>query len=220
MARHGESKHYKRSVVPGALVVPRKKYKYYIRPLPGKHLAKWSVALLGFLRDVLKIANNAKEARYLIRSGYVSVDGKVTREEKCSIGFGDIVTVMSSSFVSSLDAKGKITGIENTLGNVKNLKLVSKSKSKGGKTVLRFNDGRNMLEDEKHKLDIGDSVKLDLSTNKITKQMPFEQGGKVMIYMGKNAGKTGKVTAIDGNSVKLESDGHEINVSKDVCFVE
>lgn len=220
MARHGESKHYKRSVVSSALVVPRKKYKYYIRQLPGKHSARWSVALLGFLRDVLKIASNAKEARYLIKSGYVSVDGKVIKEEKCSIGFGDVVTVKSSSFVSSLDSKGKITAVENASGNVKNLKLVAKSKSRGGKTVLRFNDGRNMLEDEKHKLEVGDSISLDLSTNKILKQMPFEQGGKAMIYMGKNAGKVGKITAIDNNSVKLESEGHEINISKDVCFIE
>ncbi len=220
MAKHGESKHYKRSVISSSLVIPRKKYKYFIRQMPGKHEAKWSVALLGFLRDVLKISSNGKETRYLIKSGYVSVDGRVVKDEKFSVGFGDIVNIKTVSFRSSIDKNGKIVGVENQNGNVKTLKLISKSKAKGNRIVLRFNDGRNLIDEGKHNLQAGDSVVLDLTTNKIIKTMSFEQGSKVLIYKGKNAGIDGKIVSIDEDTVKIDANDRELTVSKGACFVQ
>lgn len=218
MARHGESKHAKRSVITKAVVIPRKKYTYYVRAIPGKHSASQSVALLGIIRDLMKIANNAKEAKYLIKSGSVKIDGKMIKEDKFPIGFGDLIEIKGDRFIVGLDEKGKLVLNKNELAqNVKMLKVVGIAKTTGGKTSLRFNDGRNLIAADE-KAQVGDTVQLDLLTNKIEKVIPFEQGRDAIIFRGRNAGLIGKITKITGDSVELEKGGKSTTASSDSCF--
>ncbi len=219
MARHGESKHFKRSVVTKSVVIPRKKYTYYVRSLPGKHRSSEGIALLGILRDLMKIVNNGKEARYLIRSGNVKVDGKTIKEEKYIVGFGDLLNIKGDKFVTHLDAKGKLIVIKDESDQKsKKLKVLSKGKAKTGKVVLRLNDGRNVISN-KEEVQTGDTVVLDLSTNQIQDVLPFEQGRQVIIFRGKNAGLTGKITKIDEEFVELEKDGKHFRASAASGFV-
>ncbi len=219
MARHGESKHFKRSVVTKAVVIPRKKYVYYVRSLPGKHRSSEGIALLGILRDLMKIAKNGKEARYLIRSGNVKVDGKIIKEEKYIVGFGDMLDVKGEKFLVYLDSKGKLIMTKDESDQKsKRLKVLSKGKAKADKTVLRLSDGRNVITD-KPEIQIGDTIVLDLSKNKIQEVLPFEQGREVIIFRGKNAGLTGKITKIDAESVELEKGGKSFRASTTSCFV-
>ncbi|MCL5009375.1 MAG: S4 domain-containing protein [Candidatus Parvarchaeota archaeon] len=207
MARHGESKHFKRSAVTGAVIIPRKKHKYYIKNLPGKHRNAESIALGGAIRDLMKISSNMKEVKYLINSGFVKVDGKKITEPKYNIGFGDLIDIKGEKFTVSFSEKAKLIIVKDeTDGNVKRLKVLSKSKGKGGKNVLRMNDGRNIITDD-DKIQVQDTVMLNLSTNKIEKTIPFEQGRDVIIYKGKNAGSTGKIIRLEGNSVELKRVG-------------
>ena len=219
MARHGESKHFKRSVVTRALVIPRKKYKYYIRPLPGKHKNSEGIALLGAIRDVMKVANNAKEASYLISNGQVMVDGKIVREDKYNVGFGDLIDIGGEKFKVDINDKGKfVVANDDSDHKLKRLKIMSQGKFKGGKRVLRLNDGRNIISD-RNDIQIGDTVALNLKDNTIDKIIPFEQGGQAIVFRGKNAGRAGKIIKIDGDSVELEKEGNSFIVSAKSCFV-
>ncbi len=219
MARHGESKHFKRSVVTTSLVVPRKKYTYYFRPLPGRHSSREAVALSGLLRDVMKIAMNAKEARYLIKSGMVKVDGKIVTEEKCAIGFGDAIGIRNDHFLVWLDSNGKITTIKSDLEpDTKRVKVLSKRKFRGGRTVLGLNDGRNLLERQSG-VQVGDTIVLDTINNKILRSVPFEQGKEAIVFRGKNAGRNGKIVNIKEGSVLLKKDEDEFSASETSCMV-
>jgi small subunit ribosomal protein S4e len=218
MARHGESKHFKRSTVTNSLVIPRKKYKYYIKPLPGKHSDKQGVSLLGFLRDVISIAGNAREARYLIKSGLVSVDGKTIKEEKCVVGFSDVVKVKDDYFIVWLSEKGKIIAIKQD-GKIdsKNVKIMSKHKGKNSKDILFTSDARNVVS-EKADIQINDTAILDLVSGKIKDKISFEQGKDVIVFNGKNAGKKGKIKEIDGYSVILSGKDGEFVSSVKSCM--
>jgi small subunit ribosomal protein S4e len=219
MARHGESKHFKRSVVTGAAVIPRKKHKYYIRGMPGKHRKSESLAIGGILRDVMKISNNMKEVKYLLSSSAVKVDGKSITDPKYNVGFGDLISIKGHKFVVSFSEKAKLIVLDDESdGNVKRLKVMAKGKSRSGKTVIRLNDGRNIIISE-DKVQTQDTVFLNLSTNKIEKVLPFEQGKDVIIFRGKNAGSTGKITRVDGHSVELKSSGGTFVAMSAACMV-
>ncbi len=219
MAKHGESKHFKRSVVTNALVIPRKKYKYYTKPLPGKHSSKEGVSLLGFLRDVLKIASNAREARYLIKNGKVYVDGKRISEEKYVVGFSDIVSIKEDFFLVWLDKRGKIIALKmDGKQNTKSIKVMSKHSGKKGANVLFTNDARNIVYD-KDDIQIGDSIKFDFLNKTIIGKLPFEQGRKIIVFRGKNAGKTGKIKEIVGSMTFIEGNDEEFVASSDSCMV-
>ena len=218
MARHGESKHFKRSVVTDLLVIPRKKYKYYVRQYPGKHNRKYSMSLLAFLRDVAKIAKNAKEARYLIKGGFVKVDGKQVKEETDSVGFNDIIQVKDDYFTISFSKKGTLDASRSEKEVLsKSLKVVSKMFVKGGKAVLGLSDGTNVTDPD-NKAQIGDSVILQLKDRKIEKVIPFEQGREVLIFIGKNAGKKGKVLEIEGDTAIVETEDGKISVKAGSCI--
>ncbi|MCL4376047.1 S4 domain-containing protein [Candidatus Parvarchaeota archaeon] len=219
MARHGESKHFKRSAVTNSLVIPRKKYKYYVKPLPGKHSDKYGVSILGFLRDVLNIAGNAREARYLIKAGLVSVDGKKIREEKYVVGFSDVVNVKDDYFLVWLNEKGKIIAVkQDEKTDSKKVKIMSKHKGKGSKDILFTSDARNIVA-EKEDMQINDSIILDLSSGKIKDKIPFEQGKEVIVFNGKNAGRTGKIKEINGYSVLVSGKDGEFVSSIKSCMV-
>ncbi len=219
MSRHGESKHAKRSVITRAAVIPRKRYTYYTRALPGRHSVSQSISLLGFVRDLMRIANNAKEARYLIKSGAIKIDGKQIREEKYAIGFGDLLEVKDDKFIVNLDGKGKLVPVKNEAdANIKKLKIVSKGKARGGRDILRLNDGRNLIVPD-GLAQIGDTLLFNLSTKKVDKVLPLEQGGQVIVFRGKNAGLTGKIIKIDNDMVELEADGRSLIASLSSCFV-
>ncbi len=218
MARHGESKHFKRSVVTAAVVIPRKKYKYYIKELPGKHRKSESIAVGGLLRDIMKICSNIKESKYLISQGSVRIDGKKVTELKYNVGFGDLLDIKGHKYIVSFNEKGKVTVLDDqSEGNIKRLKVMSKGKAKGGKTVLRLNDGRNILSEGS--IQTHDTLLLNVSTNKIEKVLPFEQGANVMVYRGKNAGSVGKITKVTGNSVELRNEGGSFIAASAACIV-
>ena len=218
MARHGEAKHFKRSAVTNSLVIPRKKYKYYIKPLPGKHSDKYGVSILGFLRDVLNIAGNAREARYLIKAGLVSVDGKKIKEEKYVVGFSDVVNVKEDYFLVWLNEKGKITAVkQDEKIDSKKVKIMSKHKGRGSKDILFTSDARNIVA-EKGDMQINDSIILDLSSGKIKEKIPFEQGKEVIVFNGKNAGRKGKIKEINGYSVLVSGKDGEFVSSIKSCM--
>ena len=219
MARHGESKHLKRSAVTNSLVIPRKRYKYYVKPLPGKHSYRQGVSILGFLRDVLNIAGNAREARYLIKTGLVSVDGKKINEEKYAVGFSDVVKVKDDYFLVWLNEKGKIIAVkQDEKVDGKKVKVMSKHKGKGSKDILFTSDARNIVA-EKEDVEINDSVILDFSSGKIKEKIPFEQGKEVIVFNGKNAGRTGKIKEINGYSVLVSGKDGEFVSSIKSCMV-
>lgn len=219
MARHGESKHLKRSAVTNSLVIPRKKYKYYVKPLPGKHSSRQGVSILGFLRDVLNIAGNAREARYLIKAGFVSVDGKKIKEEKYAVGFSDVVNIKDDYFLVWLNEKGKIIAVkQDEKVDSKKVKIMSKYKGKGSKDILFTSDARNIVA-EKGGIEINDSIVLDLSSGKIKDRIPFEQGKEVIIFNGKNAGRTGKIKEINGYFVLVSGKDGDFVSSIKSCMV-
>ncbi|MCL4398221.1 MAG: S4 domain-containing protein [Candidatus Parvarchaeota archaeon] len=218
MARHGESKHFKRSAVTNSLVVPRKKYKYYTKPFPGKHSDRQGVSILGFLRDVMNVAGNAREARYLIKTGLVSVDGKKINEEKYVVGFSDVINVKENYFIVWLSDKGKIIALkQDGKADSKKVKIMSKHKGKGSKDILFTSDARNLAYD-KDDVQINDSVILDFTSGKIKDKIPFEQGKEVIVFNGKNAGKTGKIKEINGYSVLVSGKDGEFVSSVKSCM--
>lgn len=219
MAKHGESKHTKRSSVTNRVVVPRKKYKYYFRPLPSSHKKQYSIALLGFLRDIMKIAKTAKEASFLLKQGYVKLDGKIIKDKKREVGFGDLVSVRGKNFKVWLDERGKlISAPDEESGERKKLKVISKHLDKGGAQILSLSDGSNIKMGDKS-VNVNDSVVIDLKQRKIEKVLPMEQGKEVIVFMGANAGNAGRVKEISGKEVEVELKGREIKASIDSCMV-
>ncbi|TRM86181.1 30S ribosomal protein S4e, partial [Sulfolobus sp. C3] len=88
--------HITRFEAPWFLPLSKKEYKWTVRPIAGPHSVTTSVPLAIILRDYLNLAESLKEAKFIISSGKVLVDGRVRKHYKYPIGIMDVISVPSS----------------------------------------------------------------------------------------------------------------------------
>ena len=85
--------HMKRITIPRTWPIPRKIYTWAIRPTPGPHPLKRSIPLLLLVRDYLHYADTASEARKIINTRSIMVDGTVRTDPKFPCGLMDVVSI-------------------------------------------------------------------------------------------------------------------------------
>jgi small subunit ribosomal protein S4e len=212
--------HLKREMVNKKWILLRKENKYVLRPNPGKHLLNESIPLAYFLKNS-GFVKTLREAKKLLLMNDVFVDKKKVKDVKFSLGFMDIVSVGDKFFRCLFDDKGRVCfiDVDQKDSDKKICKILEKKKIKKGKIQLNLSDGRNILvEDDSFKT--GDSLVLELPSQKIIKVLPFKEGVSIVIKGGKYVGKLGKVSRISNELIffKDEEDG-DFSTLKSYAFV-
>jgi small subunit ribosomal protein S4e len=214
MSKKGGSGHIKRLAASNYLKVNRKASKFIARPNPGRHSLAMSIALITFLKEKLS-QMSAKEARKVMASGGIEVNGKQVKDPKFPLGFNDIIYIKPEDIYYKITS-GKYGVIsfekvskENASKNI--FKVVGKYTAKGGKIMLRLHNG-NIIEGS-NEIKVNDSVVLQ--EGKLEKVLKFENGARCMVYMGVHAPETGKIVKINKGgmlsreSVEVKSDRGE-----------
>jgi len=223
-------KHLKRLRIPKFWHVPKKHAKWAAKPRAGPHKQFESIPLLVILRDILKIADKGKEAKSIIKMGGVFVDGKARKDHKYPAGLMDVVAVpeLKTRYRIIPTTKGleliEITAAES---KKKICRIKRKTVVRGGKLQLNLHDGRNLLLDaaDSKKYNTGDSILIELMSQKILDHVKLEKGALALITKGKNMGLLGKIEEIVVTKTKEPTkticnvDGERLEVIKDYVFV-
>lgn len=193
------SKHLKRLAAPRAMPIPRKIAKFTLKPSPGPHPVDRSLPLGIIVRDILKLCDTGKEAKKIIKSGEILVDGRVRKDIKFPCGLMDVISIpkLKKSYRVLFDQRGKLTlvPIDEKDAGWKLCRVENKTTVKGGKTQLNLHDGRNILIDNDG-YKTGDVIKLSLKDNKITDHYPMEKGILALITGGKHIGEIATIEEI------------------------
>ncbi|MFN3383349.1 MAG: 30S ribosomal protein S4e [Archaeoglobaceae archaeon] len=216
--------HQKRISAPKTYKIPRKAGKWVVRTSPGPH-NKEAIPLAIVVRDLLQYADTLREARKIISSGEVLVDGIVRRDYKFPVGLFDVVTIpkLEKSYRVIFDEKGRYVLREIAESNKKLYKIVNKTVVKGGKIQLNLFDGTNILAT--NDFNTKDSVLLKIPEKQILDHLKFEEGALIMIVGGTHAGEIGRVKAYKvvkgsgANLVTVETPFGEITTVEDYVFV-
>ncbi|MCX6820792.1 MAG: 30S ribosomal protein S4e [Candidatus Aenigmarchaeota archaeon] len=200
-------KHLKRLRVPIFWNVPKKENKWVTRPRPGGHRLFESIPLLTVLRDVLKIADTAEEAKTIITSRKVLVDGRVRTDHKFAIGLMDVLSIpaLKKSYRVMPSHKGlELVEVSAAEAAKKLYRVAGKTSAKSGKAQLRMHDGVSMLVDaaEAKKIALGDTLVIELGSKKMGDLLKLEKGAYIIITKGKNAGLAGKIEDIIATGTK------------------
>lgn len=184
-------KHQKRLTMPRKWNLPRKVHPWAPKLLPGPHDQENSLPLGIIIRDILKLADNARETKKILGARNILVDGKVRKSFKFPVGFMDVISIPKNNeyYRLLLDGRGKLvlTPISKSETVWKLVKIVNKRTIKKGQFQLNLHDGRNILL-EKNKFNTKDVIKLEIPTQKMLGHYPFEEGKVAMIIGGKHAG--------------------------------
>jgi len=153
--------------------------------------------LIVFLRNRLKYALNGRETKAIVMQRLIKVDGKVRTDATYPTGFMDVISIekTNENFRLVYDTKGRFTVHRITaeeasykLGKVKRVQL-----GKGGIPYLVTHDARTIRYPDPA-IKVNDTIKIDLTTGKISDFIKFDTGVIAMVTGGRNMGRVGVVT--------------------------
>jgi small subunit ribosomal protein S4e len=184
MAKRGGTHHLKRMAAPKQYKITRKQPTWIQKPLPGRSP---SVPLSLVLRQT-GVAETAKEAKRMLSSRSVRVDGKVVTEMKRPVGLMDVISAGEGSWVLTFDTKGRLEPKETDRKGEKTCKVEKKFRTSRG-VMLTLHDGRAVSYDCK----VGDGLRISLKDGKVIERIPLEVGARCFITGGKHVGHEGVV---------------------------
>ncbi len=177
-----------------------KQYKWIITPNPGSHPKKYSVPLLMVARDILKYADNAREAKKIINNGLIMVDGIPRKDYKYGVGLMDVISIPKAKkyFRAIQGKKGPVLKeIDEKESKFKLCKIINKSIIGKDTIQLNLHDGSNvLLNSGKDEYKTRDTLVIGLPDKKIIKSISFDVDNLAAITSGRHSGETGKIKEI------------------------
>lgn len=227
MGNKGNSRHIKRLSAPKYFSIGRKEEKFAAKPNPGRHTLHESIALLLVIRDKLGLANNAKEAKSIIHSRMVEINGKVAADARYPVGLSDSLHIKGDEayYLVKPGLHGSFAIEKASKDSAESMprKVVGKYLAKNGRKMLRLHDGTS-IGAENSDARVNDSVLL--SGGKVSKVIKFEKGGSCSVIRGVHALQSGKILEIKpGSSLRSTlieisgSDGNFETVVENIMMV-
>jgi len=192
----------KRRAAPPSWTIPRKGTKWIKRPGPGPHAQDRSVPLLLVLRDLLHLVRSAREARIVVRSGAVRVDGQIAKDLDRGVGLMDTLSLaapLDAHYRMVNDRHGRLVliAIPSTEAGTKIGRVRFKHAAPRGRVEVTLHDGRNLLVPPTSPYRVGDSLKLEVPAQKVVEHLPLAPGALAYVAGGSHVGQLARVERIE-----------------------
>ncbi len=196
MGNKGPTKHLKRHMSPAFWPIHRKGGTWAVRTSSGPHSLKTSIPTKVIMRDQLKYATTAREAKSLIKNGKMVVDGVVRKDDRFPVGLMDVVHIPDSGeyFRVLPDHGGKLRFLAITAeeGKFKLCRITGKTTLKAGKTQLNLHDGNNLvINTDADPYKVNDVLKIKVPEKEIIESIEFKEMQQVIITGGRSQGAQG-----------------------------
>ncbi len=200
--------HHKRLVMPRTWPLTRKTNIWVQKPNPSGHSIEMCMPLGIILRDVLGVAHNMREAKRILHSKNVMVDGRVETDRARGVGLMDVLTVGGVSFRCVLDTNGKLRyrPISKKAASSKICRIMGKTTIKGGETQVHLHDGRNIVSAEQSNYKTGDSLVISLPDQAVLSHIEMKKGSLAYLTGGSHIGET---SVIEDQDIKRSSKPNE-----------
>ena len=203
------SSHMKRLTMPRSWPLPRKSSVWIQKPNPCGHPLDLCMPMGVILRDVLGVAQNRREAKKILHSKLVKVDGAIETDIGRGVGLMDVLTVGDASYKCILDTNGKLRyrTIPAKEALTKICRVMGKTTIKGAKTQVHLHDGRNLLFNENPEYKTGDSLVISLPDQEVKSYHKFEEGSIAYLTGGNHIGE---LATVRGQDIKRSSKANEV----------
>lgn len=215
--------HQKRVAAPISWPITRKTYHWVVGANPGAHSTETGIPLLVVVRDILKIANNAREAKRIINEKNICIDGVIRTDYKYMVGLFDIISLPATNeyYRVLFDSKNRFKLFKEDANAGKLCRINNKTIVRKGAVQLNLHDGTNVLASNDYKT--FDTVILD-TDRKIIKHIGYKTGNLAMIVGGEHSGEIGKIKQIrkvrgSGTNMVAISNESEFETIEDYVYV-
>ena len=196
----GPKKHMKRLNAPRHWNLGKMGGVWASRPSTGPHKLRECLPVSVILRERLKYALTNKESMQICMERCVKVDGKVRTDHCFPAGFMDVVELEKANdrFRLMYDVKGRyvLHRIDREEAQFK-LCRVNKVFVGANKVPCAVtHDGRTIRYPDPD-VKVNDTIKVSISTGKMSDILKFDLGAMVMITKGHNCGRVGTLMHIE-----------------------
>merc|ERR1712178_217837 len=196
MGRRGPKKHLKTLAAPHHRMLPKTGGVFAHRPNAGPHKLRECMPLASFIRNRLHYALTGNECQKILQGRMVKVDGKVRTDMKYPAGYMDVIGIekTNENFRLIYDTKGRFI-VHRITAEEASYKLCRVKKvfvEKNNVPFLVTHDGRSIRYPNPD-CKVGDTIELDLASNKISNWVKFDTGNMCQVIGGKNIGRMGTI---------------------------
>ncbi|MDY6777185.1 MAG: 30S ribosomal protein S4e [Candidatus Nanohaloarchaea archaeon] len=216
--------HQKRLSAPKHYPIERKQ-NTYVATGEGPHSEDVGIPLVVFLREVLGYAESSSEAKEILESRNVRVNGRVETDVQRTIGFMDVISIEKADkdFRVLLDSDGLVfREAEDPETRIR--RIEDKTTLNGGVTQLNLDGGENQVVDDEY--DTQSSVVIDTEDQAIQHELPLEEGNQAYIIGGRHVGTVATIQEHEvtrgpqSNRVTLETeDGEAFETVEEYVYV-
>lgn len=186
----------KRITAPKSWYIKRKEGTWVSKISPGTHSKIISIPLVIALRDVLKLVKTSNEAKKIIKTAGILIDGRIVKNPNFPLGLMDVLSIpkIKKNYRVSIDWKGRVilNEINSDEADLKICMISNKIAVKDGKIHLGLHDGRSILlpKTKAKNYAVQSSLLLKIPSQEIVKSIPFNKGSHVLVIRGEHAGET------------------------------
>lgn len=230
MAGHGKKRHLNRQNLPLATKIPRKEGTAWVKkPIAGKHSKSTSISLVLLLRDRVGLVESSRQAKTLLNSGSVLIDGVKAKFLGTAVGLMDVVSIPKTGEhyrVVVSNASLQLKPINAEQASLKYCRIIGKKTVRKGKVQLNLHDSRNfVIEKEEDRFKVGDSIIASIPKQEMKGFLKMEKGAKCLVFKGKHAGTIGVLEGLleragsKATEARLNADGESFITLKDYLIV-
>ncbi len=213
MGNKGNNRHVKRLASPRYLHIERKIHPYILKPNAGRHTAATSIAIATVLKEKLGVVGSTKQARMVLNSGSIQVNGNAITDFRYPLGFGDVLYFKPSNeyYKVGVGKKGAVNveKVSDEQAKEQVFKVIGKYVLRGNREMLKLHNGAVMPSEKGVRTN--DSVKI--KDGKISKVIKLEKGARCLVIRGVHASESGTISEIrQGTALRgavVEIDGKE-----------
>ncbi|MFB6245240.1 MAG: hypothetical protein ABEJ03_02735 [Candidatus Nanohaloarchaea archaeon] len=195
--------HNKRLPAPKHYPIERKQGKY-VSGIKGSRSKKSAIPAVMFLREVTEYADSAKEARKIVQKGKILRNGETLRDAKQGIGTLDVVELPDAEESYRAVRVGDEMAFVPVEDSEKSAGKIVDKRTENGEFVYSLHNGENYQSEKDY--DTGTTLVFD---NSGVRDLPLEEGARVLATEGGHAGETGEVVSI--NSRGFDRDTVEVS---------
>jgi small subunit ribosomal protein S4e len=208
------SSHLKRIVAPNTWPILRKTTAFISRPKPNGQKMELTLPVVVVMRDVLGLVQTSAQARRILRTQEVKVNGNRIYDTDSAVGFMDLLDIVGKKYRILINKNSTLIVVQ-AKEDVILQKITGKTSLKG-KTQVNCASGFNFIVD-KDSYKVGDSIAIE--AGKITAHYPMDIGASILLTGGSHIGKVGVLESVEGRVIKIKVGEEVLETAKTHAYV-
>ena len=210
----GPKQHLKRLSAPKSWALSKMGGVFAARPRPGPHRLRECFPLVYLIKNRLKLADTAKEAKIIMKSGAIVVNGKPRTDHRFPLGLMDVIYIKpkNQTFRLLYNANGRFCLAPmryNAEAEKKKAERLTQRKERMGlKEEVKTKRTEHVEKKQPTKISLSENKFSALTTGSKTEDKPLEQMVKILkAQQSKKSEKKGKIE--DPNQPKFTESRRE-----------